>query len=79
MPPEDVATCAEAWLQAIETGFQVEAEVRLISPDTGQELWNQVRLVPFQRDGARRAGWIGACIDLSERKQRETALRLTEN
>jgi PAS domain S-box-containing protein len=78
MISDDVARCAEAWLRAVETESPLEAEVRLISPDTGQELWNQVRLVPFQREGARRAGWIGACIDLSERKQREMALRLTE-
>jgi PAS domain S-box-containing protein len=78
MVPEDVARCADAWLQALQTGTQLEEEVRLASHDTGQELWNLVRLVPFHREGARRAGWIGACIDLSERKQRETALRLTE-
>jgi PAS domain S-box-containing protein len=76
--PEDAARCASAWELAVQSETELEEEIRLIAPKTGAECWNLVRLVPFRREGAKRAGWIGACIDLSERKQRETALRLTE-
>jgi PAS domain S-box-containing protein len=75
--PEDAMRCADAWEKALRTETELEEEVRLTT-ETGAECWNLIRLVPFRREGARRAGWIGACIDLSERKQRETALRVTE-
>jgi light-regulated signal transduction histidine kinase (bacteriophytochrome) len=76
--PDDAARCALAWSRAVEAEVELEEEVRLVSARTNVECWNLIRLVPFRREGARRAGWIGACTDLSERKQRETALRLTE-
>jgi len=76
--PEDAAKCVAAWKYALTHETELEEEVRLVAPKTGIECWNLIRLVPFRREGARRAGWIGACIDLSERKARETALRVTE-
>ncbi|MGI4830430.1 MAG: ATP-binding protein, partial [Janthinobacterium lividum] len=74
---EDVARCASAWHQAVAAESQFEEEVRLLEQGGG-EAWNLVRLVPFRREGADRAGWIGACIDLTERKEREAAMRVTE-
>jgi light-regulated signal transduction histidine kinase (bacteriophytochrome) len=76
--PEDADKCAAAWKYALAHETELEEEVRLVAPKTGIECWNLIRLVPFRREGARRAGWIGASIDLSERKARETALRVTE-
>ena len=76
--PEDAARCASLWPQAVTGETEFEEEVRLLDAGTGVEGWNLVRLVPFRREGAERAGWIGACIDLTERKERETAMRVTE-
>ena len=82
LPSEDAVMCAGLWAQAVEQGLAFEAEVRLRTPqDDGSsrpERWNFVRAVPFQRTGAQRAGWIGCFIDLTERKERETALRMNE-
>ncbi len=80
--PEDAAMCTELWAKAVAANQPFEAEVRLRSPETkdgdGSERWNFVRAVPFQRAGASRAGWIGCFIDLTESKERETALRMNE-
>lgn len=74
----DATRCAASWASAVERELEYEEEVRLVAPSSGRESWNLVRLVPFRREGAERAGWIGTCIDLTERKSRETALRVTE-
>ncbi len=78
LAPEDARCCAMSWQRAVETESPFEEEVRLHSSADGTEVWNLVRLVPFRREGAERAGWIGALIDLTERKQREAAIRVTE-
>lgn len=75
---EDAARCAASWNRAVETGTEFEVEVRLVTPRPGLERWNLIRLVPFRRKGAGRAGWIGTCIDLTERRKRETTLRIAE-
>ncbi len=75
---EDAERCAALWARTVEDESQFEEEVCLVDAKDGAEAWNLVRLVPFRRQGAERAGWIGACIDLTERKQRETAMRVTE-
>ena len=76
--PEDAELCAIRWQQAVNEGSSFEAEVRLRPPEGTPERWNFVRAVPFQRAGAQRAGWIGTLIDLTESKERETALRMSE-
>jgi PAS domain S-box-containing protein len=76
--PDDAAMCAARWRQAVAEGKGFEAEVRLQQPGEARERWNFVRIVPFQRPGAPRAGWIGSIIDLTERREREMALRMSE-
>ena len=82
LTPEDAALCAQLWAKAVASNNTFEAEVRLTTPEAdiagGHERWNFVRAVPFQRAGANRAGWIGCFIDLTESKERETALRMNE-
>ena len=85
LAPEDAALCAGRWAQAVAANTDFEVEIRLRTPDpdspggfTGQERWNFVRAVPFHRANAARAGWIGCFIDLTESKERETALRMNE-
>ncbi len=82
LPPEDAALCSELWARSVAANQTFEAEVRLRTLDAdgspGPERWNFVRAVPFHRAGAARAGWIGCFIDLTESKERETALRMNE-
>lgn len=75
---EDAAGFGERWQTAVREGTDLEAEVRLISPSGGPERWNFLRITPFHRAGAARAGWIGSLIDLTERKEREMAMRMSE-
>jgi signal transduction histidine kinase len=67
-----------SWGQCLATGKSFEAEVRLIVRDSGAERWNFARIVPFQRPGTKLAGWVGTLVDLTESKQRDMALRMTE-
>lgn len=85
LAPEDTVMCAGLWARAVAGNTDFEAEIRLRTPDpespdgfTGQERWNFVRAVPFHGANAARAGWIGCFIDLTESKERETALRMNE-
>jgi signal transduction histidine kinase len=78
MHPEDVKTSAVLWQQCLATGKSFEAEVRLVVKESGAERWNFARIVPFQRPGAKLAGWVGTLVDLTESKQRDMALRMTE-
>lgn len=82
MSPEDARMCADHWKGAVAGNQSFEAEVRLRTADGdgvgGPERWNFVRAVPFHRAGEKRAGWIGCFIDLTESKERETALRMNE-
>lgn len=74
---EGLARAAVLWEQAVRTGEAFETELCIHAGGT-TERPNLVRVVPFQRAGAERAGWIGVFIDLTENKQREMALRMTE-
>jgi PAS domain S-box-containing protein len=76
--PEDARRCAELWRGVVGRGEQFETELRLHPRHDGPPRWNLVRVIPFQRMGGRRAGWIGTFIDLTESKERELALRMTE-
>ncbi len=79
---EDSERCAVLWAKAVANEEEFEEEVRFLrSSEQGgpaKETWNLVHIVPFRRKGAGRAGWIGASIDLTERKQREATLRVTD-
>lgn len=74
---EDAARCAESWEKAVARGSLFEEELRLQSA-SGDLRWNLVRAVPFRGLGAVRAGWVGMCADLTERKEREAAMRMAE-
>jgi light-regulated signal transduction histidine kinase (bacteriophytochrome) len=75
---EDVEMSAALWRECVTTGKNFEAEVRLLVGQSGAERWNFARVVPFQRAGAMRAGWIGTFVDLTESRERELAMRMTE-
>ena len=75
---KDALRAAELWADAVQSGQAFETELCLQAHEGVPERPNLVRVVPFQRAGGERAGWIGVFIDLTESKQREMALRMTE-
>ena len=74
---EDRRRSSEAWTTAVADGVPLELEVRFL-PSEGLERWNLVRAIPYFRANGDRAGWAGTCTDLTDRRQREAALRMTE-
>ena len=75
---EDRERCMELWAAAIREGTAFEAEIRLLCGLDRVERWNLVRAAPFLRANGMRAGWVGTCTDLTDRHERELALKLTE-
>jgi len=78
MEAEDQARIEQVWKNAVRTGEPFEEEVRILSGESRTLRWNMIRIVPFRRKSGERAGWIGSVIDLTERREREAALRMTE-
>jgi light-regulated signal transduction histidine kinase (bacteriophytochrome) len=75
---EDRTKCRDLWEAAVASGDSFEAELRFRQPADNTERWNLVRAIPFQGLNRDRAGWVGTCIDLTDRREREVALRMTE-
>jgi signal transduction histidine kinase len=76
--PEDRIRCGAAWELAVQEGKPVDLEARFRSIPEGVDRWNLMRVIPYLHANGSRAGWVGTCIDLTDRRQRETALRMTE-
>ena len=75
--PEDETRIRNLWEDMVALDLDVlEAEVRARS--AAGDRWNLVRVTPFRREGKRPAGWVGFLLDLTERREREDALRLAE-
>ena len=75
---EDRERCSELWKKTVAAGTPFEAEIRLRRGTDAAERWNLVRSIPFLRADQSRAGWVGTCTDLTDRRERETALRMAE-
>jgi light-regulated signal transduction histidine kinase (bacteriophytochrome) len=75
---DEAAECGQVWEAAVEGGTVFEAELRFRAGVDRVEKWSLVRAVPFLRANHSRAGWIGTCIDLTDRRAREAALRVAE-
>lgn len=72
--PDDRAGCLETYWAAFNARQPFEMEYRLRRAD-GEYRWIVDRAAPrFAGDGAF-AGYIGSCIDITERKQTEVALQ----
>lgn len=78
LEPEDQARIDQVWKNAVHMGEPFEEEVRILCGEPRTLRWNMVRVVPFRRKSGERAGWIGSVIDLTVRREREAALRMTE-
>ncbi|MBB5060458.1 light-regulated signal transduction histidine kinase (bacteriophytochrome) [Granulicella aggregans] len=75
---QDQDSCRIAWVNAIATETPFEVELRINDGDGDAGQWNLVRALPFQGAGGVRAGWVGTFTDLTERRERELALKMTE-
>jgi light-regulated signal transduction histidine kinase (bacteriophytochrome) len=78
LTPEEEAECGEGWKAAVNAGGAFEAELRFRAGVDRVERWSLVRAVPFLRGNRSRAGWVGTCTDLTDRRARETAHRMAE-
>ena len=76
--PDEEARCGELWKAAVAVGVTFEAELLFHAGSDNVERWNLVRSIPFLRADDTRAGWVGACTDLTDRREREAALRMAE-
>jgi light-regulated signal transduction histidine kinase (bacteriophytochrome) len=75
---EDQHRSGKLWTAAVTEGIPFELEVRFHPPSNDADRWNLVRAIPYLRADGTRAGWAGTCTDLTDRRQREAALRMTE-
>lgn len=64
--PEDMPACLKIYLEAFETRKPFEMEYRLKRGD-GQWRWINDRGVPIFDDAKEFAGYIGSCIDVTDR------------
>jgi light-regulated signal transduction histidine kinase (bacteriophytochrome) len=78
LSPEEEAACGEVWRAAVDGGAAFEAELKFRTGTGRIETRSLVRAVPFLRANRDRAGWVGTCTDLTDRRARETALRMAE-
>lgn len=78
LTPEEEARCGQLWKTAVAAGATFEAELRFHAGSEDVERWNLVRSIPFLRADDTRAGWVGTCTDLTDRRDREAALRMAE-
>ncbi|NYF91475.1 ATP-binding protein [Tunturiibacter empetritectus] len=75
---EDRDRTEDLWKISVARGMSFDIEVRFRSPAETVERWNLVRAIPYLQADGSRAGWAGTCTDLTDRRQRETAIRMSE-
>jgi PAS domain S-box-containing protein len=71
--PDDIERVRETWTQALMTGTPSEAEFRLRRHDGAYRHFLGLAVPLFGNDGGIRE-WVGACVDVTERKQAEEEL-----
>ena len=76
--PDEEARCGQLWKAAVAVGVTFEAELLFHAGSDKVERWTLVRSIPFLRADDTRAGWVGTCTDLTDRREREAALRMAE-
>jgi light-regulated signal transduction histidine kinase (bacteriophytochrome) len=75
---EDRTRCDMAWRTSVAENTSFDLELRLRPPSNDPERWNLVRAIPYLRANGSRAGWVGTCTDLTDRRRHEATLRMTE-
>jgi PAS domain-containing protein len=73
--PEDFDRCLKIYLDNFNNHLVFEMEYRLMRYD-GVYRWIFDRGVPFDDEKGNFAGFIGSCIDVTERVEAEEALRI---
>jgi len=73
--PDDLARCVEIYTEAFDRRASFSLDYRLRRHD-GEYRWIEDVGTPRQDSGGNFLGYIGHCLDISERKQAEAALRL---
>ncbi len=72
--PDDLQHTVEVWNQAVLARTQYETEYRMLRHD-GEYRLLLARGVPILDERENVVEWVGTCIDITERKQAEEALR----
>ena len=75
--PDDLEVVAEAWFQAVTTGSEFELDYRYLRPD-GSVCWAIAHASPISDGEGGVAGFLGTVQDVTELRQRESALREAE-
>jgi len=73
--PDDVQHTLDVWNNAVTAKSAYEVEYRIRRYD-GIYRHFLARGVPFFQDDGNMQGWVGTCIDITERKQAEEVLRM---
>ena len=72
--PDDLEHVVQVWKQAIKTKSTYEVEYRICRHDGVCRLF-EVHGVPVLKEDGKVQEWVGTCIDITERKKVEEALR----
>jgi PAS domain S-box-containing protein len=75
--PEDRARCLETYHKGFDSRDRFEMEYRLRRGD-GEYRWVLDRGAPRLTDNGEFIGYVGSCVDITERKQVEESLRESE-
>lgn len=76
--PVDQAPAADLWAEAMEHGRGFESELRIQGRDGGYR-WFLSRAEPVMDASGTVTGWIGASVDIDDRRKDEERLRLMLN
>lgn len=76
--PDDKDRVTTGWVQAMEAGARYENEMRLRRAD-GQYFWFLTRAEPLHALDGHVSGWIGASINIDERRRDQERLQLMVN
>jgi PAS domain S-box-containing protein len=71
--PEDIASAAERWKLAVQTGAAYEAEFRLRRAD-GSFRWHIARAIPIRAIDGSVERWVGTNTDIEDQKNTEQEL-----
>ena len=75
--PEDRAYAERQWRDAVSMGQNVDAEFRLRGPDGGWR-WTNVHAAPLRDAEGEIVKWVGMNLDVTERKEAESALAASQ-